>query len=372
MKYLRFKLYIKIIMALTFFEKFSEHNLVDYKEGLSTLVNNGRITEYQYCHFLNRGITVIMPGKLGLDHLSKFLPSIVVASSPRYIAKMKIPYQATSFVGAKTHPGSDDTYVYKLPGKPAGGVPLLTGNRDAVGDNLFASIHRILLGSKGVLVSASNLMINKSQIWDWQFFGKRLKTSQPKLYSDLIELDKKINPSNTRYQIVIARSKATFKRLKIIYNFDKKQISVLDPKNGVKVIFVTNEEGYEYVGQKITPSETIDYIVTGEKFNIFKGLVMLKKLYGFEVLLNDGGRQMSNGLRDLGTVAEERITLEPYPGPRIIPSLEKIDPTSILAVGGTGIDGGEIEGTIRINSISIGDERANVYAYPLDDKKVLF
>jgi hypothetical protein len=312
-------------MVLSFFENFSEDELVDYKETLSTLVNNRKISEYQYSHFLNRGITVITPERLGLNHLSKFLPCIVIAACSRYIEKMKIPYQATSFVGAKIDPSSNDIYVYKLPGKPAGGVPLLTGNREALGDNLFASIHRILLGSKGVLVSASN-----------------------------------------------ARSKATFIRLKIIYNFDKKRISVLNPKNGVKVIFITNQEGYEYAEKKIRLSETVDYIVTGKKFNIFKGMVMLRKLYGFDVLLNDGGRQMSNGLRDVGLVAEERITLEPYPGPKIFPGLEKIDPMSILAVGGTGYDGGEIEGTIRINSISIGREKANVYAYPLDDNKVIF
>ena len=358
-------------MILSFFENYADDFMMDYKNRLLKLVTNGMITEYQYTHFLNRGITMINPEKLGLDHLSKFLPHIAIATSNNYVEKMKIPYQATSFVGAKIRPTLKSIYAYKLSGKPAGGVPLLTANRKALGDNLFASTHRILLGAKGILVSAANLMVNQTHIWDWQFFGNRLKISHRNLYSDLIQLNKKVNPSNTRYQIVTARSKGTFKKLNIIDNFEKRRIAVLDPNNGVKVIFVTNQEGYEYAAKKIRPSEAVEYIVTGKNFDIFEGMVQLKRHYGIDVLLNDGGRQMSNGLRDVGLVAEERITLEPYPGPKIFPSLDEIDPTSIMAASGTGLDGGELEGTIRINSTPIGRERANVYAYPLDDKKVL-
>ena len=66
-------------------------------------------------------------------------------------------------------------------------------------------------------------------------------------------------------------------------------------------------------------------------------MVQIKRHYGIDVLLNDGGRQMSNGLRDVGLVAEERITLEPYPGPKIFPSLDEIDHTSIMAASGTNV-----------------------------------
>jgi hypothetical protein len=40
------------------------------------------------------------------------------------------------------------------------------------------------------MVSAANLMINKSKIWNWQFFGDHLKESNPPLYEDLIKLEK--------------------------------------------------------------------------------------------------------------------------------------------------------------------------------------
>ena len=116
-------------------------------------------------------------------------------------------------------------------------------------------------------------MVNQTHIWDWQFFGNRLKISHRNLYSDLIQLNKKVNPSNTRYQIVTARSKGTFKKLNIIDNFEKRRIAVLDPNNGVKVIFVTNQEGYEYAAKKIRPSEAVEYIVTGKNFDIFEGMV---------------------------------------------------------------------------------------------------
>lgn len=49
---------------------------------------------------------------------------------------------------------------------------------------------------------------------------------------------------------------------------------------------------------------------------------------------------MSNSLRDTGLLAEERVTLEPYPRTKIIP--EDLDPTSILGDIGLGLDGNEI------------------------------
>jgi hypothetical protein len=74
---------------------------------------------------------------------------------------------------------------------------------------------------------------------------------------------------------------------------------------------------------------------------------------------------MSNGMRDTGLLGEERITLEPYPGNDIIPDVESIDSTSILGMDGIGLDGNQIHGTIMIHSTEIGEERANVYVYPL-------
>ena len=78
---------------------------------------------------------------------------------------------------------------------------------------------------------------------------------------------------------------------------------------------------------------------------------------------------MSNGIRNAGLIGEERITLEPYPGYDILP--EEIDPTSILGVEGIGLDESEIEGGILLHSTMIDEEFANVYVYPLDDRKVM-
>jgi hypothetical protein len=76
-------------------------------------------------------------------------------------------------------------------------------------------------------------------------------------------------------------------------------------------------------------------------------------------------------MRDLGLLAEERVTLEPFPGKRIIPEPDEIDPSSIMAMDGLGLDGKELEQSILVHSITIGREKANVYAYPLNEITVL-
>jgi hypothetical protein len=52
------------------------------------------------------------------------LPEIVIGASSRYINKMKVPYQATSYVAANTRHDGKGSYIYKIPGKSAGGIPL--------------------------------------------------------------------------------------------------------------------------------------------------------------------------------------------------------------------------------------------------------
>jgi hypothetical protein len=74
---------------------------------------------------------------------------------------------------------------------------------------------------------------------------------------------------------------------------------------------------------------------------------------------------MSNSIRDQRLLGEERITLEPYPGDQFIPHRSKLDQQNVLGIEGTGIDGGEIENGIKVQSIRINDELANVYLYPL-------
>ena len=348
-----------------------------YESKLYSLLEKNKISEEQFDQFLRRGIQIILPSHdFGLSSLGRILPEIVIGASTTYISTMKIPYQATSYLAANIKKENNDkdtrsSYIYKLPGKPAGGVPLLTGGKRKIGDNVFASTHRIMIGFKAVIVSALNLMVNKDKIWNWHFFGDHIKESNPDIYQDLVQLEEKLGQKNTICQIVVSRSAGTFKKLRIAEFFYKNKIAVLDPNNNTKVIFITDQKGYDYACRKIPPSDLIDYVVTGEEFDIYQGMLTLRRKYSINIMLNDGGRQFSNGLRDAGLLAEERVTLEPNPGETIIPDVENVDPASIMAMDGIGLDGSEIEGAVMVHSTDIQGEKANVYAYPMDEAKVI-
>jgi hypothetical protein len=352
-----------------------------YENYLNSLLERKLISLEQFDHFTRRGIQLISPSAdFGLHALAKILPEIVIGASPEYIEKMKVPYQATSFLAAKIRNENDEDsdtsispvpYIYKLPGKPGGGVPLLTGGKRKIGDNVFASTHRILIGCKAVAVSALNLMVNKDKIWNWKFFGRHVKKARPDVYRDLVRLHDRFGKGNNMYQVILARSENTFKKLQIVEHYRKNRIAVLDPANGVRAIFITDQSGYDYASKSIRQSDLIDYVVTGNDFDVVEGLKILRQQYSVDNMLNDGGRQMSNGMRDLGLLAEERVTLEPFPGKKIIPDANEIDPSSIMAMEGLGLDGGELEQSILIHSIAIGNEKANVYSYPLDETTVL-
>ncbi len=340
-----------------------------YKKQLSLLLDNGVISEELYHHFINRGLKVISPSNdFGLDYLGEILPEIVIGASSDYVSKMKVPYQATSYVAARTKESGKGVYIYKIPHKPGGGVLSLTGGIRKLGDSVFASTHRILMGSKAMMISADNLVVNREQIWNWQFFGNAIRESSPEVYEDLIKLREKVVTNSMFHQIVVARSDKTFRRLKLADLYQKNQIKILNPKNGINVIFLTNESGHDYASKLIPKSHLVDYIITGKNFDMYSAMVKVRRLYGIDMILNDGGRIMSNSVRDLGILGEERVTLEPYPGDQFIPNSEIIYPTSVLGAEGTGIDGGEIKNGIRIHSTRIGNEIANVYLYPLNDK----
>ena len=340
-----------------------------YKKQLSLLLANEVISEDLYRHFINRGLNVISPSNdFGLDYLGEILPEIIIGASSGYINKMKVPYQATSYVAARTNQSGRGVYIYKINHKPGGGVVSLTGGTRKLGDSIFASTHRILMGSKAMMISADNLVVNKEQIWNWQFFGDAVRELAPEIYEDLIKLREKIVTNSMFHQFVVARSDKTFRRLKLADLYLKNQIKILDPKNGISVIFLTNESGHEYASKLIPESDLVDYVVTGKNFDMHSAMIQVRRLYDIDMILNDGGRIMSNSVRDLGILGEERVTLEPYPGDQFIPSDESIEPESILGAQGIGIDGGEIQKGIRIHSTRIGDEAANVYLYPLNEE----
>lgn len=340
-----------------------------YKRQLSLLLDNEVISEELYHHFNNRGLKVISPlNDFGLDYLGEILPEIVIGASSDYINKMKVPYQATSYVTAKTGKSGKGTYIYKLIGRPGGGVLSLTGGIRKLGDSVFASTHRILLGTKAMMISADNLVVNKEHIWNWQFFGNAIKESNPNIYSDLLKLRDKIGTKSMFHQIVVARSDKTFRRLKFVNLCQRNQIRILDPKNGIKVVFLTNESGYEYASRFLPESDLIHYVITGKEFDMYLAMIQIRRSYGIEIILNDGGRIMSNSVRDLGLLGEERVTLEPYPGDQFVSQRDKIDSKNVLGIEGTGIDGGELKNAIKVHSTRIRDELANVYLYGLDEK----
>lgn len=339
-----------------------------YKKQLSLLIENRVISEELYRHFINRGLKVISPlSDYGLDYLGEILPEIVIGASSNYVSKMRVPYQATSYVAARTKEKGKGVYIYKINQKPGGGVLSLTGGTRKLGDSLFASTHRILMGSKALMISADNLVVNKEQIWNWQFFGDVVRDLAPEVYEDLIKLKQKVATNSIFHQIIVARSEKTFERLKLAELYQKNQIKILNPKNEIRVIFLTDESGYDYVSKSIRESDLIHYIVTDKIFDMYSAMNQVRRLYGIDLILNDGGRIMSNSVRDLGILGEERITLEPYPGSKFISNDESNNPKAVLGADGTGIDGGEIKNGIRIHSTRIGNEVANVYLYPLNE-----
>jgi hypothetical protein len=339
-----------------------------YEKQLSLLLDNGVISEEIYLHFINRGLKVISPSNdFGLHYLGEIIPEIVIGASSDYVSKMKVPYQATSYVAARTEKNGKGIYIYKID-KPGGGVLSLTGGIRKLGDSIFASTHRILLGTKAMMISADNLVANKEQIWNWQFFGNAIKESNPNIYEDLAKLRDKIGRKSMFHQFVVARSDKTFRRLKFANLCQKNQRRIIDPKNGIKVVFLTNESGYEYASRFLPESNLINYVITGKEFDMYLAMIQIRRSYGVDMILNDGGRIMSNSVRDLGLLGEERVTLEPYPGDLFIPQSDKTGSKNVLGIEGAGIDGGEIKNAIKVNSTRIGDELANVYLYRLDEK----
>jgi len=354
----------------------------NYVNRLLQLLDSKKITIDHFNHFKSRGIEIIHPLQdFGLRSLDRVLPEIVIGASYEFIKRMKIPYQATSFLVANTKSDLKGWYVYKIPEQPKGGLLLLSGGKRRLGDNIFASTHRIILGRKAILVSAVNLMTNKNNIWNWHFFGDHLKQDNISLYEDLVRLEtimnrkddsaSSVNSMGPYYYIIIARSESTFKKLEIVDNYLQNKIAVLNPENNIHTIFITNNSGFDFASKRIEESSLVSYSATGENFDLCRAMQELKQKYGIDLILNDGGRIMSEGVRREGLLGEERISLEPFPGEDIFPSDKYIDPTTAAGSTGLGLDGSEIEGSILLSSNKIKDEKLNVYVHPLEERQVL-
>jgi riboflavin biosynthesis pyrimidine reductase len=358
-----------------------EKNILEqYNAKLYSLQEKNIISKEQLDHFLHRGLQIINPSssnQLKLFTLAKFLPYIIIGASKDYIDKLSIPYQATSFVAAESSPNSD-RYIYKIPLKQGGGIPQLTGGKRKFGDNLYAAIHKIIMGNQAVLSSIYNLVQNKKQTLDWKFYASHFQQSSPDLYEDLCKLNdvysrQNISLPTSPYFIIVARHAKSVQRSGIIEFYLKNQISIFNQTHR-KIIFLTDQSGYDYSSKVIKESETIKYVTTGDKFNIRDGLSNLKKKYKINLILNDGGRIMSNGFKENGVIGEERITLEPYPGKEFLDfdNKEHLLQDCTLGIKGSGLDGSELNDGLLAYSIKINDqEKANVYVYPLCDKDAI-
>ena len=340
----------------------------NYFTRLESLLDAGILDQDCVTRLRNRGLKVYDTYKdLDCPYLSKVIPYVVIGASEEFVSSLAVPYQATSFIAAEAFSPNSGTYAFKLLGLKGGGVTLLTGGSRKLGDNVFASLHRILVGSNAIMVTVNNMMENHSQIWSWDFFGKHLKLDYPKIYDDLSNLANRFVNLDRFYFVVSIRSlkSMTQSRLKEIY--EKNEISMLDPKNKLRIIILTTDLVYEHLSRVIIESDLVSYVRTGEEeFDMHKGLQTLRKDYGIKYLLNDGGRKMSESIRKDGLLAEERITLEPFNSTTL---KYTIDDSCILGKKGWGVDGSELKGSLLLDSIKIGDEKANVYVCPLDESK---
>ena len=194
------------------------------------------------------------------------------------------------------------------------------------------------------------------------------------LYEDLCKLnDIHLKQLSSQYFIVVARNSKSFERSGIIESYLKNQITIFNQSSRRKIIFLTDESGYDYCSKVIKETDDILYVTTGDRFNIRNGLFHLKKRYNINLILNDGGRIMSNGFKENGVIGEERITLEPYPGKQFLDfsNNDYLLQDYTLGIKGSGLDGSELNGALMVHSIKIKDESANVYVYPLDDKELI-
>ncbi len=340
----------------------------NYHKQLDFLYDRKILNEEKFTHFKKRGIQLFDTNKdLNCYNLSKILPYIVIGASNEYVDKMNVPYQATSFIAGEVNARNSGIYAYKIIGKKGGGVQLLTGGSRKLGDNIFASLHRILIGNHAIMVTINNMMENHDQIWSWEFFGKHLFDNNPLIYKDLLNLSEKSVNSSKFHFIVSIRTLKSITNLNFIELYKNKKIAMLNPENNVKVIFVTTLEIYNFLSKFIKESSLISYIITGESFEIQRGLEILRKKFDVKYLLNDGGRIMSNSIRDCGILGEERVTLEPFNSATLDYT---INDNCILGKKGSGLDKSEIIYSILLDSQSVNDEKTNVYIYPLDENKI--
>jgi len=338
--------------------------LKEFKTQLDELISKSQISEIEYNHFLKRGIQYEKFGKKYPKLREIFPEGMPIGASKKFIQELEIPYQETSFVCSLATKSSPKVYIYKKTPESGQIKDLLAGKRP-VGDNIFAALNRILLGDKAVLISADNLIENKEQIWDWRFFGKNLIKKYPEVYKELKDFSEKKSGSKIT-QVVIARKKETFRRLNILKKSNNKEIAILNDQN-TKVIFLTNDEGKEIINK--IKSDNVSHISKSNQrgeIDIIQCLKELKKRFNVPMMLNDGGRIMSDGLKREKLLGGERITYESFPGEKYAP--KKIQNAMILGKEGQGKDNSELKDAVVVFSKKLnieGPETFKLHLYPM-------
>jgi hypothetical protein len=340
----------------------------NYHEHLDFLYDEKILNEEKLYHFKKRGVQFFDTDKdLNCYHLSEILPYIVIGASNDYVDKMKVPYQATSFIAGEVYSQNSGIYAYKIIGKQGGGVQLLTGGTRKLGDNIFASLHRILVGNRAIMVTINNMIENRDQIWSWEFFGKHLLNKNALIYDDLLNLSNKFVDKSKFHFIISVRTFESINKLNFVELYNNNKIAMLNPENNIKVVIITTLQIYNFLSKFVKESSLISYIITGENFEMQTGLEILRKEFDMKYLLNDGGRIMSNSIRDFGILSEERVTLEPFNSATLD---YNINSNCILGKKNTGLDKSEISQSILLDSHSVDDEKLNVYIYPMDENKI--
>ena len=341
--------------------------------------NHHSFNEESYKHFNDRGLEVFTFE--GHTHFKRYFPiGIPITVSKAYLDKMKVPDQNTSYLMAQAKPNGSE-YIFNIPGRQGGGVSDLTGGVRSVLDDMAATLSEIFFGYQAITITLGNWMANYGQVLKSGFFLQHLP-AQLKEEALLIRkgIYENMGAPDEPYLAIGIRSNSSMNKLFSSEPYRKHLFATLNPKNGVKMIFIASQSVKEVMSKEIPESDHVSYISTGKNYDTYKSILALRAPpYNIKRMLNDGGAEYSNDMRDLGLLSGQRITKVPWPGPGFIPEaiVEKYPQSVLGRDGASSIDGSEIEKGIRIFSQGVASQNSgltewfNLYLHEMDEKKIV-
>jgi hypothetical protein len=341
--------------------------------------NHHSFYEESYKHFNDRGLEVFTFE--GHEHFRRYFPiGIPISVSKGYLDKMKVPDQNTSYLMTKAKQNGSE-YIFNIPGRKGGGISDLTGGVRSVLDDMAATLNEIFFGYHAITIALGNWMANYSQVLKGGLFLQHLP-AQLKEEALLIRrsIYENMGAPDEPYLAIGIRSNSSMNKLFSSGPYKKHLFATLNPKNSVKMIFITSQSVKEIMSKEIPESDHVSYISTGKDYDTYKGILALRAPpYNIKKMLNDGGAEYSNYLRDSGLLSGQRITKVPWPGPGFIPEdiVEKYPQAVLGRDGASTIDGSEIEKGIRIFSRAVASQKSgltewfNVYLHEMDEKKIV-